>query len=448
MGASEGAGGLAARLFARIGLPRRELVAWAWYDWANSAFFTVVVTAIFPVYYRTVAAAGRDDVLETYGTVSSFAMLAVALLGPLLGALADASARKKRFLGLFLALGVSSTAALSAVGEGDWRLACALFALGNVGIAGGFVFYDALLPAIAREDELDRVSTAAYALGYLGGGLLLALDVALVLQPRWFGLPEGTLPARLAFVSVSVWWLLFSIPLFARVPEPPRRFERDESASQAPLRTALTRLRETFGELRRYRAAFLLLVAMLVYGDGISTVIRMAVIYGGEIGIGNDEMILAVLVVQFVGVPCAFAFGRLAGRIGAKRAILCGLAVYFGVTALAWRMSSEAEFYALATLVGVVQGGCQALSRSLFASLIPRHKSGEFFGLFGVLERFSNVFGPQAFAAAVALTGNARAGVLPLFAFFGVGALLLSRVDVDAGRRAARAAEAALRDAT
>ncbi len=426
-------------LLERLALHRPELRAWALYDWANSAFFATVVAAVFPVYYREVAAAGRDDVLETYGLVTSVAMLVIAIIGPVLGAIADTGARKKPFLGTFLALGALATAGLFFVERGDWKLACVLFAVGNLGVAGSFVFYDALLPSVAKPDELDRVSSAGYALGYLGGGLLLALNLTWILHPQWFGLPEdSTLPARLSFLSVAVWWIAFAIPLFRRVPEPARRYERDEKPSNSPLRDAFTRLGETLKEARRYRQVFLMLLAMLVYSDGINTVIRLAVIFGGELGINSDQMIIAVLAVQFLGVPAAFGFGWLAGRIGPKRAILIGLAVYVAITLYAWRMDSTFDFFVVAAGVGLVQGGCQALSRSLFASMIPAHKAGEFFGLFGVLERFANVLGPLAFSATIAWTGSTRAGILPLILFFVGGAILLSRVDVEAGRRTAR----------
>jgi UMF1 family MFS transporter len=247
------------------------------------------------------------------------------------------------------------------------------------------------------------------------------------------------------FLSVAVWWLVFSIPLFTRVPEPRRVRESDELDAAPVLRTALVRLGETLRELRRYRQAFLMLVAMLVYNDGITTIIRMAVLYGRQLELDAAALILAILLVQFVGFPCAFLFAWIAGKLGAKRAILLGLAVYVAITLIAWRMDSAADFYALALGVGLVQGGCQALSRSLFASMVPAHKSGEFFGLFGVLERFSSVLGPLVFGATIELTGSQRAGVLPLIAFFAGGAWLLSRVDVEAGRRAARDAEAATR---
>ncbi|MBK7641922.1 MAG: MFS transporter [Planctomycetes bacterium] len=434
------------RLLERLALHRPELRAWALYDWANSAFFTTIVTAVFPLYYRDVLAAGRTDVLERYTVLTAASMFAIAVCGPLLGAIADTSARKKPLLALFLALGAGATAAMFFLERGDWNLGGWLFALANVGVAGSFVFYDGLLPSIAKPDELDRVSTAGYALGYLGGGTLLLLDVLLITHPQWLGVaPDSTLPARLSFVSVAVWWVLFSIPLFRRVREPERTLESDEQPGTSSVRAALVRLAETVREIPRYRSAFLLLLAMLIYGDGINTIIRMATLYGADIGLEGKALIVPVMLVQFVGVPCAFAFGWLASKIGAKRAIMLGLFVYMLVCVLAWRMTTVAEFYLVAGGVGLVQGGCQALSRSLFASMIPAHKAGEYFGLFGILERFSSVLGPAAFALAIQWTGSSRAGILPLIAFFGVGALLLSRIDVEAGRRAAQQAESELR---
>lgn len=432
-----------ARLLSRLGLTRPELRAWAWYDWANSAFFSTVVTAVFPVFYRSVAAKGHDDVVETYAYATSYGLLAAALLGPLLGALADASGRRKRYFALFLAIGVGATASLFFVREGDWLAACILFALANVGAVGSFVFYDALLPAIARDDEFDRVSSAAFGLGYLGGGILLALNVAWILQPQWFGMPHGeglssaqqTLPTRVAFLSVAAWWLIFSLPLLKRVREPA---PKTQARGAATLLAAFGQLRSTFRELRRWKHAFVFLVAMLIYGDGIATIIRMAAVFGGDVGVAQSDMILAILLVQFVGAPCAILFGRLAARIGPKRAILCGLAAYVGVSLIAYRMESAADFYALALGVGAVQGGCQALSRSLFASMVPRERAGEFFGMYGVLDRFASIFGPLAFAAVVELTGETRNGALAIAAFFVVGGGVLLGVDVEAGRRAAR----------
>jgi UMF1 family MFS transporter len=446
--AGEGEGGALQGLLFRLGLHRPELRAWALYDWANSAMVTTVVTAVFPIYFTAVAAAGAAPAEATrrFAVATTAGLLLVALLSPLLGTLADVRPLKKPMLGGFLALGVTATAALFLVQRGDWLLGSALFVLGNVGLNGSFVFYDSLLPHVAHGEELDRVSTAGYALGYLGGGLLLGMNLAWIQRPEWFGLPSGpglspaqaTLPARLAFLSVAAWWLLFSAPLFLRVPEPR---VRAAPAGVPAVRLTAERLLRTFRALRQHRQALLMLLAFLVYNDGIGTIIRMATAYGTEIGIGQGELIAAVLLVQFVGVPFAFLFGGLASRMGAKRAILLGLAVYAGISVVGYTMRTAAGFFALAVLVGMVQGGTQALSRSLFASLVPRHQSGEFFGFFSVTEKVAGILGPALFAVAITVAGSSRAAVLSVIAFFVVGAVLLLSVDVEAGQRAAREAE-------
>jgi MFS transporter, UMF1 family len=445
-------------LLERLGLHRPELRAWAMYDWANSAMVTTVVAAVFPIYYYNVAGADLPPGEATFrfSVATTIGLALVAAMAPVLGALADFAAAKKRMLGTFMGLGVAAVAAMFFIQRGDWMLASVLFILANVGAGGSFVFYDSLLPHIARGEEMDRVSTAGYAIGYLGGGILLALNLAWITMPGLFGLPAGpdlspeqaTLPARLALLSVAVWWLLFSIPLFRRVPEPPRALEPDELGLERPLRVAFTRIGETFRELRGFRHAFLMLLAFLVYNDGIGTIIKMATIYGSEIGIGQDAMILAILIVQFVGIPFSFAFGMVAGRVGAKRSIFFGLLVYTGISVLGYFMTTATHFLILAGLVGVVQGGTQALSRSLFASMIPRHKSGEFFGFFAVFEKFAGIFGPAIFALTIAFTGSSRNAILSVILFFVAGAILLALVDVDEGRRAARAADADVREST
>jgi UMF1 family MFS transporter len=245
---------------------------------------------------------------------------------------------------------------------------------------------------------------------------------------------------------VAVWWVVFSLPLFLRVPEPPARLEPDERRGESPVRAAFARLGETFRELRGYRQAFLMLLAFLIYNDGIQTIIKMATAYGTEMGIGQSSLIGAILLVQFVGIPCSFLFGMLAGRIGAKHSLFLGLLLYTAISVLGYFMKTAAHFYLLAVLVGMVQGGTQALSRSLFASMIPRHKSGEFFGFFSIFEKFAGIFGPLIFAGTIAATGSSRNAILSVIAFFAVGAAILSLVDLDAGRAAARAAEAALRE--
>ncbi|HJU87547.1 MAG TPA: MFS transporter [Gemmatimonadota bacterium] len=431
------------RILERVGLGRPELRAWALYDWANSAWVLTIQTAVFPVYFLEVAAADLPEAvaLQRYTWTTSIALAVIALTAPILGAVADFLAARKRMLGTFLSVGVVATACMVLIDRGEWLLAAVLFGAANIGAQGAFVFYDSLLPHIAGKEEVDRVSTAGYALGYLGSAILLALQIGWIVSPGTFGLPSGTLPSRLAFLSVAVWWALFSIPLFRGVPEPPRRIEPDETRNRRPVRVAITRLGETFRNIRGYRQAFLLLIAFLVYNDGIGTIIRMAQIYGAALGLDRNALIGAIFVAQLVGIPFTILFAGLAGRIGAKRAILLGLAVYVGVTIYGYFLDSAREFYAMAIVVGMVQGGCQALSRSLFASLVPRHMTGEFFGFYGVLDKFAAVTGPALFGAGVALTGSVRSGVLTVLVYFLVGAFLLTRVDVEAGRNAAREAE-------
>lgn len=433
---SPGAGGAALE---RLGLGTPPARAWALYDWANSAYITIVVTAVFPIFYQRVAAGGLAPGTATarFALATTAALAVVAVIAPFLGAIGDVYPVKKRMLGGFMGVGVLATAGLVAVGAGDWRLALGLFVLGNVGAYGSFVFYDALLPHVAGPRGVDRLSTAGYALGYLGGGLLLSLTLLVIARPGAFGLPDAAIASRAAFGAAALWWLAFSIPLFRRVSEPPTT---GVARRGGPLSGSLRQLAGTVRELARYREAMLFLAAFLIYNDGIVTIIRMATVYGAEIGLGSGAMIGAILMVQFVGIPFAFLFGWAAGRIGTKPAILVALAVYALIALTGYGMTTTVHFFVLAGLVATVQGGAQALSRSLFASMIPRHKSTEFFAFFAVCEKAAAILGPATFSAATILTGSSRAAVLAMAVFFGVGALLLLFVDVGRGRARAAAA--------
>jgi UMF1 family MFS transporter len=432
------------KLLERLGLGRPDLRAWAMYDWANSAFQTTIIAAIFPIYFASVVAAdlAEADRTSRFAWATTIAIVIVALVAPLLGAIADYAAVKKKMLAAFLGMGAAATLAMYGLTRGDWMLALVLFVIGNVGVAGSIVFYESLLPHLVGQDELDRVSSAGYAIGYLGGGLLLAINLLMIQKPSLFGIPDSGIAVRLSLASVGVWWVAFSIPLFRKVPEPARLLEADEVRGANLIRTGFHRLIETFRELRQYKQAFLLLVAFLIYNDGIQTIIRMATIYGTSLGFDETAMITALLITQFTGVPFAFLFGHVAGRVGPKPAVFAGLAVYGGITVLGYFMKTATHFFALAILVGMVQGGTQALSRSMFASMIPRHKSSEFFAFFGVFERYAGILGPLVFASMVEMTGSSRNAILAVLVFFIVGGAILAFVDVDSGRRSARAAEA------
>ncbi|MEM9554847.1 MAG: MFS transporter [Acidobacteriota bacterium] len=439
------------RVLERLGLHRPELRAWAMYDWANSAFVLVVITAVFPIYYEKVAAggAGLDGATATkwlsYATTGSLAL--VALCSPLLGAVGDYLAIRKRLLAVFVALGSAASAGLFWVESGDWVPALVLFGIGNLSIFLSFVFYDSLLPHLARSDaELDRVSTAGYAIGYLGSGLLLIGNLWVIQSPATFGLEAGTLPTRLAFLSVGLWWALFSLPVLLRVPEPPRELESDESDAAAgvgaAVGAAVVRLRETLGELRGdYRHAFRMLVAYMIYNEGIGTIIRMGAIYAATKEFPETAIIVVILLIQFVGIPFAFLFGWLGPKIGTKNAVLLGLGIYAVISIVGYLMETLTQFYLMAALIAVVQGGTQGLSRSLFGSMVPKHKASEFFGFFSIFAKVAGIFGPLVFGLVIEFTGSVQQAVLSVIVFFIVGALLLARVDVAEGQRRARAAD-------
>ena len=290
---------------ARIGLDRPELRAWAMYDWANSAFWCTIVLAVFPPFFADYAAAGTPPAVATarFAWATTIAVTIVAVMGPILGAIADYRAMKKRLLALSMMIGAGATLLMVTIGSGQWQYAAVLFMVSNIGVAASLVFYDSLLPHVARPDELDRVSTAGFAMGFIGGGILLLVNLAWILFPAAFGLPSTLAAIKLSFASVAVWWFVFTIPLLRTVPEPPASLESDETGREPAIRAAFTRVIETFHELRAYRQAFLLLLAFLLYNDGIQTIIRMASIYGAEIGIDRNAQIAAFVMVQFVGVP-------------------------------------------------------------------------------------------------------------------------------------------------
>jgi MFS transporter, UMF1 family len=430
---------MAGSFLASLGLRTGEQRAWAMYDWANSAVQCTIITAVFPIYFASVAGADLPPAVATerFATATTLALVIVAVMAPILGAYADYAGAKKRLLAVFLAIGVSATAAMFFITRGEWQFAALLFIIVNIGVSASFVFYDSLLPHIAGPDEMDRVSSAGYALGYVGGGLLLAINLAWILKPALFGLGDAGVASRLSFLSVAVWWLVFSIPMFRRVPEPAVR-PQNLHGHGGPIVASVRQLVFTLRDLRRYRQAFLMLVAFLIYNDGIGTMIRMAGPYGKEIGLPENALITAFVMVQFVGIPFAFAFGWLAGRIGAKTSIFVALIVYVAISIVAYYMTTVWQFFLLSFLVATVQGGSQALSRSLFASMIPPEKSSEFFGFFGVFEKFAGIVGPALFAITVRATGSSRNAILSVIAFFVVGAALLWMVDVEEGKRVAR----------
>ena len=409
----------------------RPIFAWALYDWANSVFATTVIAGFFPVFFKQYWSAGTDAVTSTaqLGFANSIGSVFILIAAPVLGAVADGGASRKKYLGAFTALGIVASAGLWFIGEGEWTTAATVYVLASVGFSGAIIFYDALIVAVSPAERYDEVSAFGFSLGYIGGGLLFALNVAMTLSPETFGLSGPAEAVRLSFVMVAAWWLVFSIPLFRHVPEPPRAGDAASAGSAASAFAAgLRSLAKTFREYRTHRMAGLFLLAYFFYIDGVHTIIRMAVDYGLSLGFPSDSLIVALLITQFVGFPAALAFGMVAARVGPKPALYFGVAVYVAVTVWAYFMTSVIEFYVLAVVVGLVQGGVQAISRSLYARFVPAARSGEFFGFFNMLGRFAAIVGPSLVAVTGLLTGSSRLGILSVIVVLVTGMVLLTFV--------------------
>jgi len=416
---------------------KKVVRSWKMYDWANSAFATTIMAAVLPEFYSSVAGSTLDKTTATsyWGYSNTIAMLLIAIAAPILGAIGDHSGAKKRFLGGFAFFGILATALLIGIGNGMWFYASLLYIFGRVGFGGANIFYDSLLPHVASSEEIDRVSAEGYAYGYLGGGILLAINLLMILKPTFFGIPNAVWGSRIAFLSVAIWWAVFSIPIFKNISEPPAVISRDESAN--PLLAGYQRLRRTFKDIRRFKELAKFLVAFWLYNDGIGTIIIMAVIFGAEIGIGRSHLIGAILLVQFLGVPFTVLFGRLPKKLGTKNSILLALGVYAIITILGYFMQKPLHFWLLAFLVSMVQGGSQALSRSMYASMTPASKSAEFFGFYNVSSKFAGIMGPTIFGIVGQLTGTSRLSIISIIIFFLAGALILATVDHAKGIKTA-----------
>lgn len=411
--------------------------SWMLYDFGNSAFATTIMAAVLPVFYYDVAAVGLDENLAAsyWGYSQSIAVLIVAVLAPILGAISDFSAAKKKFLRFFAFMGIVASILLAFVGEGDYLLASILFIVGSIGFSGANIFYDGFLPEIADEDEIDKVSSGGFAFGYIGGGLLLTINILMILNPSWFGLPNATVASQVSFATVGVWWFIFSLPLLKNIKEEKKTAVKREKSYIA---IGFSRVGNTFREIKQYKQLLIFLLAFWLYNDGISTIIRMATIYGREVGIDGNSLIVALLITQFVGIPCTFLFGWLATKITAKRALYITLYAYLGIVILGYFMTSATHFYLLAFCVGIVQGGAQSLSRSIFGRMVPDNKHAEFFGFYGISSKFAAIFGPFLFAFIGQITGSSRLGILSLIFFFIAGIILLRFVNIEQGMKEAR----------
>jgi UMF1 family MFS transporter len=412
---------------AKRGYDIKTVLSWAFYDWANSAYATTVMAGFFPIFFKQYWSAGADVHTSTFhlGAANSIASIVVALLAPILGSIADQWGNKKKFLLFFAVMGMVMTGSLGFVAKGDWLAAVFLYVFANIGFAGGNVFYDSLIVSIVEKKKMDFVSALGYSLGYLGGGILFGVNVFMTLKPHLFGLTSAVDAVHISFLSVAVWWAIFSIPVFMFVKEP--RLRRELSATEA-VRSGIRQLFSTFREIRRLKHIFLFLIGYWCYIDGVDTTVLMAVDYGLSLGFDQTVLIKALLLTQLIGFPAAILFGKIGEKLGTKTGIFIGISVYVMVAFWGFFMKDPQEFYVLAVAVGLVQGGVQSLSRSFYGKLIPEENAGEFFGFYNMLGKFAAVLGPFLMGLTSLLTGNSRYSIFAIIALFVAGAFILSLV--------------------
>ena len=415
---------------------KRAVWSWAFYDWGNSAYSTTVMAGFFPLFFKEYWADPHNPNQSTFylGMANSIASIVVASLAPLLGSIADQGSAKKKFLTLFAFLGVIMTGGLWMVSQGNWQMAVVFYVMATIGFASGNVFYDSLLPGLASEERVDVVSSLGFGLGYLGGGLLFLVNVFMYLKPEIFGIPDGATAIKLSFLSVAVWWAVFTIPLILFVPEPKNY---DSVNINNAIQMGWIQLIQTFKEIRNMKVVGTFLLAYFFYIDGVDTIIKMAVDYGMSLNFSGESLIIALLIVQFVAFPAALIYGRLGAKVGAKRAIMIGIIAYSVITFLGYFITKAWHFYVLAILIGLFQGGIQALSRSLYTRIIPAEKSAEFFGFYNMLGKYAAIIGPALMGTISLVTGSARLGILSILLLFILGAFLLNKVDLDEGKRLA-----------
>lgn len=373
---------------------KKAVWGWAMYDWANSAFATTVMAGFFPIFFKQYWSYGSDTNLSTaqLGIGNSIASLLVALMAPILGAIADKGSVKKKFLIFFAYLGVLMTASLFMIQKGDWVWAIFIYVMGVIGFSGANVFYDSLLPSVASEEKIDFVSSMGFSMGYLGGGLLFLVNVIMTLKPHLFGLADAGEAVRYSFLSVAIWWGMFTLITIFWVPE-----VKTSAASEEGANFVLDGFRQfigTFKKVRHLKTIFLFLLAYWFYIDGVDTIIRMAIDYGLSLGFDSTDLIKALLITQFVGFPAALVFGKLGEKWGVRKSIYLAIFIYMCVTIWGTMMTARHEFYILAIIIGLVQGGIQALSRSYYSRLIPKDKAAEYYGFYNMLGKFAAIFGP------------------------------------------------------
>ena len=406
----------------------KSVWSWALYDWANSAFATTVMAGFFPIFFKSYWASDLSDAESTFaiGSVNSLVGLLIAFSAPILGAFADAGDSKRKFLFSFIFLGIIATGYLFFIPESSWKLAVIFYGIGVIGFSGGNIFYDSLLVTVSKERERNRVSALGFSLGYLGGGILFLLNVVMFLNPNWFGLENQIEAILWSFMSVAIWWFVFSLPIYLKVKEPIQNIDR--KPIYTVISEAFRSLLNTARSIKKYKSAVIFLLAYFLYMDGVDTIIRMATSYGSDIGLSATSMIQALLLTQFVGFPATLAFGYYADKFGYKYSLSFAIIVYIFVVLFSAQMDTALEFYVVASVVGLVQGGVQAISRSFFSTLIPENKAAEFFGFYNFIGKSSVFIGPFMVSGIALLTESPNLGILSLLILFIPGLILLWKV--------------------
>ena len=403
----------------------KSVWSWALYDWANSAFATTVMAGFFPIFFKSYWASDLSDAESTFaiGSVNSLVGLLIAFSAPVLGAFADAGDSKRKFLFSFAFLGIITTGYLFFIPDSSWKIAIIFYGLGVIGFSGANVFYDSLLVTVSKEEERNRTSALGFSLGYLGGGILFLLNVIMFLYPNWFGLESQIEAVLWSFMSVALWWLIFSLPIYLNVKEPTQS-SSGKSVNRI-ITEAFSSLLNTARSIKEYKSAVIFLLAYFLYMDGVDTIIRMATSYGSDIGLSATSMIQALLLTQFVGFPATLVFGYYADKFGYKYSLSFAIIVYIFVVLFSSQMDTALEFYVVACVVGLVQGGVQAISRSFFSTLIPTNKAAEFLGFYNFIGKSSVFIGPFMVSGIALVSGSPSYGILSLLILFIPGLILL-----------------------
>ncbi len=424
---------------------KKSIYSWALYDWANSAFATTVMAGFFPIFFAQYWSDPENLSISTFylGLGNSVASIIVVLLAPILGAIADRGTYKKRFLVFFAFLGVLMTAGLALISQGMWQIALLTYVIATVGFSGANTFYDSLLPAVSNKDNVDYVSGLGYALGYIGGGILIVINFLMITYPSFFGFADSVEGIKWSFISVALWWAIFSIPILLFVKEP--KYHKTETALQT-IKSGFKQLKNTFNEIRHLKVVFTFLIAYWLYIDGVDTTVRMAADFGITLGFDSTTIMGALVLVQFIAFFATLFYVKFAEKIGIKNAIYFAIAAYMVIILSGYFVTEAWHFYVIAGMIGCFQGGIQTLSRSLYARIIPENKSAQFFGFFNMWGKFAAVIGPLLMGSVTLILSNiiddqvlsARIGLQSIMILFILGALVFSKVNISEGEKIAK----------